>query len=70
MIMTSPYAWLTTDLKNEIKLVFEPKYRRQLNEAEVIEIAENLTGFMETIIKWKMKHEQATTRKNTPPTKT
>lgn len=55
MTMTSPYQWLTPELKNEIKYVFEPKYGRQLNNAEVIVIATNLTSFMETVIKWKMK---------------
>lgn len=67
--MSSPYQWLTPELKNEIKFVFEPKYGRQISEDEVITIAENLTGYMETIIKWKMKHEQAgLTRENIPPT--
>jgi hypothetical protein len=65
--MTTSDIWLTSDLRNEIKFVFEPKYGHQLNEVDVVAIAENLTGYMETIIKWNMKYEKAgLTRENIP----
>jgi len=48
--------WLSDDLKNKIRKVFEVKYKRQLTDREVIDIAENLTGYMETIIKFKFRY--------------
>jgi len=48
--------WLTNDLKQEIKLTFEPKYGRQLTNLEISEIADNFTLFVELVIK--MKHEK------------
>lgn len=63
MIMTEPYQWLTPELKNEIKFVFEPKYGRQISDDEVKSIAVNLTSYMETVIKWKMK-QNATEKRN------
>jgi len=49
--------WLNENLKQKIKVMFEPRYKRILTEMEVEEIAENLTGYMETIIKFKLKYE-------------
>jgi len=49
--------WLNENLKQKIKVMFEPRYKRILTEREVEEIAENLTGYMETIIKFKLKYE-------------
>lgn len=49
--------WLSDNLKVKIKKVFEAKYKRQLTDREVIDIAENLTGYMETIIKFKLRYE-------------
>ncbi len=51
--------WLTTDLKQKIRTVFEARYKHPLTDEEVILIAENLTGTMEAILKfkWKEKYE-------------
>ena len=51
--------WLTSELKDEIRNVFESRYNRELNESEVIQIAENLSEVIEEIIKlkWKQKYE-------------
>lgn len=50
--------WLTPSLKKEIRKVFEPRYKRKLTDNEVNEIALNLTGAMETILrlKWRQKY--------------
>jgi len=48
--------WLNENLKQKIKVMFEPRYKRILTEREVEEIAENLTGYMETIIKFKSSY--------------
>ncbi|VVA44324.1 hypothetical protein CANDROIZ_60010 [Candidatus Roizmanbacteria bacterium] len=49
--------WLTTDLKAKIRKVFKPKYKQSLTDKELLIIAENLTGYMETIIKFKLRYE-------------
>ena len=39
--------WLTDELKLEIKKAFEPRYKRELGDEEVFDIAENLTGLLQ-----------------------
>jgi hypothetical protein len=53
--------WLNENLKHEIRKIFEPRYRRKLSDKEVIEIAENLSGVIEEILKlkWKEKYEKS-----------
>ncbi len=52
--------WLNEDLKKEVRDVFEPKYKRELSDKEVVQIALNLVSYMEHYTKfiWRMKHEQ------------
>lgn len=50
--------WLTLELKDEIKKVFEPRYRKLLTEEEVIDISNNLTDFLETFIKFRLRKEK------------
>lgn len=50
-------SWLNENIKQKIKVIFEPRYKRILTEREIEEIAENLTGYMETIIKFKLRYE-------------
>jgi len=50
--------WLNENLKQKIKNLFEPRYKRILTEREIEDIAENLTGYMETIIKFKLRYEK------------
>lgn len=45
--------WLTEALKQEIKKLFEPKYKRRLSDEEVVAIAQNLTAMMEAFLKLK-----------------
>lgn len=45
--------WLTTNLKNDVRKVFEDRYKRALTDQEVIEIANNLAGFIEVYAKSK-----------------
>jgi len=49
--------WITEEIKNQVKTVFEPRYKRSLTDDEVIEIAESLANFMEIILKPSMKDE-------------
>ena len=41
------YNWITPQLKNKVRKVFEPRYGRVLTEDEVVEIAVNLVGYIE-----------------------
>ncbi len=43
--------WLSPELKEDIRIVFEPIYSRLLSEEEVIEIARNLTSVVEVYAK-------------------
>jgi len=43
--------WLTEELKQEIRKTFEPRYKRELADEEIIEIASNLARFMEHVVK-------------------
>jgi hypothetical protein len=44
--------WLNEDLKNEIKRIFEPRYKRTLTEEEILVIASNLVSYMEHYAKF------------------
>jgi hypothetical protein len=48
-------VWLSESLKQEVRVVFEPRYLRKLNNSEVETIAENLTEILEPTIKYKWK---------------
>lgn len=54
--------WLTDELKAEIRKVLEPKYERRLKDSEIVEIAENLSGFIESYLKfkWRQKYRYKT----------
>lgn len=45
-------TWLTEELKTDIRKVFEPRYKRELSNEEVIEIANNLVKFTGHIVKF------------------
>ena len=45
--------WLSVELKNEVRKVFGDRYKRVLTDQEVIEIANNLVGFIEVYAKSK-----------------
>lgn len=48
-------SWLSSELKQEVREAFEPQYNRQLSDNEVIEIADNLANFVESVLKFKCK---------------
>ena len=50
--------WLNENLKQEVRNVFEPRYKRKLSDDEVVIIANNLTNFMEIFIKFKLKQNE------------
>ncbi len=53
--------WITKELEEEVRKIFQPKYNRELSKEEVKEIANNLTDSLETICKfrWKKEYEGA-----------
>ncbi len=51
-------SWLNERLKQKVRDVFEPDYKRKLTCGEVITIATNLTDFMETYLKFKLKQNE------------
>ena len=51
--MSEMTSWVTIPLRKKIRAQFEPRYKRALTEQEVEDIAENLTGYMEAILKFK-----------------
>ena len=52
--------WLTKELKEKIRKVFEPRYKRKLTDEEIYEIAENLSGFVEAVLEMKAEKLQKT----------
>lgn len=50
-------SWLTEELKQKVRNVFEPKYKRKLTEDEITEIANNLTDFIEHYLRFKQRQQ-------------
>jgi hypothetical protein len=52
-------TYLNEKVQQDIKKVFELRYKRPLSKSEVFEIAENLSETTEEILKfrWKQKYE-------------
>jgi len=50
-------TWLTNELKEEIRRIFESKYKTKLTDDDIWKIAENLTSGIEIIVKSKCKKE-------------
>ena len=50
--------WLNEDLKQKVRNVFEPDYKRKLTDEEVLTIANNLTEFMEGYIKFRLRQNE------------
>ena len=48
-------TWINEDVREEVRKVFEPRYNRSLSDTEIEEIAENLTGVTEQILKYKWR---------------
>jgi len=50
--------WLNENLIKEIKVIFEPLYKKELSFEEVTEISNNLISLIETVkkFKWKQKY--------------
>ncbi len=50
-------TWLTEDLKQKVKNIYEPRYKRKLSDTEAIHIAENLSEVIEILCKFKWRTE-------------
>lgn len=50
--------WLNEKLKQRVRDVFEPDYKRKLTDNEVVTIAVNLTDFMEMYIKFRLNKNE------------
>lgn len=48
-------SWIDEELKQKVRKVFEPRYKRPLSDAEVIAIAKNLVQFMEHFLAFKRR---------------
>ena len=53
--------WLNKNLRSDIKIIFEPRYKRKIADYEVEKIAENLTNVIEQILKFKWKNKYGNT---------
>lgn len=51
--------WLKENLKLEIKKVFEPRYKRELTNEEVSDLAQNLVGLVEAILQYKFETKRS-----------
>lgn len=51
--------WLTDELQQKVRKMYEPKYQRPLSDLEVITIAENLVSFVEHTFKFRRRMEYA-----------
>ncbi|MCH8821519.1 hypothetical protein IID23_03260 [Patescibacteria group bacterium] len=56
-------TWLTEELKQEIRNTFEPRYKRELSDDEVVEIATNLVTFTEHVVKSSTRRNNELTKK-------
>lgn len=61
-MMEIELKWLTPQLKEEIRKVFEPRYKRTLTDTEVISIAQNLTQLLEVFFKFKWRNYGTNTK--------
>lgn len=60
-VLSLGYTWIPEKLYLQLKSCFEIRYSRNLNDQEIVEIADNLTSFIETTSKLSLgskKHEQ------------
>ncbi len=53
--------WLDENLKQEIRNLFEPRYKRKLTEAEILAIANNLTKLFEDYLMFRWRKDYAKT---------
>ncbi len=53
--------YLSPKLVKEVRDLFEPRYNHYLSDEEVIEIAENLAGLVEIVLK--VKHKEILEKK-------
>lgn len=47
--------WLTSELIQEVRNLYEPRYKKTLSDFEVYGIAENLSQLMEHYLKFKWR---------------
>lgn len=54
--------WCTEELRQEVRKVFEPRYKRKLTDEEIVKIAVNLADLMEGYLKLKWRQKYGTTK--------
>lgn len=53
--------YLTDDLKSQVKQVFEPRYKRRLNDDEISDLAISLTDLVEAYCRTRLKERYGKT---------
>lgn len=54
--------WCTEELRQEVRKVFEPRYKRKLTDEEIVKIAVNLADLLEGYLKLKWRQKYGTTK--------
>lgn len=54
--------WCTEELRQEVRKIFEPRYKRKLTDEEIVSIAVNLADLMEGYLKLKWREKYGTTK--------
>ena len=49
--------WLTPKLKQKLKDIFKRDYNKEYNDTEIEEVARNLVGYFEVLIKMKQRQD-------------
>lgn len=56
--------WLGSELKEKIRKVFELRYKKELSEEEILDIANNLISYMEHLMKFMGNKKYGTNTQN------
>lgn len=62
--MEMELKWLTPELKEEVKKVFQPRYKKPLTDSDIVAIAQNLTQLLEVFFKFKWRNYGANNSKS------
>ena len=53
------YKWITSQLADEVRVLYEPRMGKKLSDDEVFEIANNLASFIEHLLKFSYKQDES-----------
>lgn len=59
--MSRTASWMSEKLIEQVRLIFEPRYKRIISDFEATEIAENLEAVVEEVLKLKWRQRYETT---------